>query len=205
MVEIENMDNVGCVKDKHIIGEFLEPAMYLKIINHPLRKHILNKLFQATTGGPVRKKYLAKELGIAYPRLVYQLNEHLNSFWEVVREEKIRGAREELISPVNHNTIYCTLSGDATIHIVDPLANLFGRLNIVGTRCDRCDLTQQQKCIKRMMEQGCADNYFKPEERKDILVANNRKTPYTPVDYMLLCTITSILDVKKCVVSPKQV
>ncbi len=198
------MDNLCCVKDKEIIGEFLEPATYLKIINHPLRKRILNKLFETTTEVPVRKKDLANDLNIAYTKLLYQLNEHLSGFWEVAKEQKVRGAREELISPINHNRIYCTLSGDATIDIIDPLANIFGRLSIVGTRCDVCNLTQQKKCIKRMMEQGCAYKYFNPEEKKDILVSNNRKTPYTPVDYMLLCTITSVLNGKKCVVSQKE-
>lgn len=199
------MDPEICIKNGVISGEFLDPDIYLKIVNHPLRKRILHRLFERGIEGPVRKKDLARDLNVDYHRLLYQLNEHLKEFWTVKKERKIRGAREELIMPINSNMIYCNLGRDAVINIIDPLANVFGRLNIVGTRCDSCGAEQQKKCVDRVVKQGCAVNYLKLVKKRDILVANNRKKPYTPVDYILVCTITCVLDGEKCIINPKPI
>ncbi len=197
------MDPEICIKKKEISGEFLDLHISLKIVNHPLRKRILHRLFEKGIEGPVSKKDLARDLNEDYHRLLYQLNEHLRQFWVIKEERKVRGAREELIMPANPNAIYCNIGSDTVINIIDPLANIFGRLNIVGTRCDSCGTGRQKKCVDRVVEQGCAVDYLKPGRKGDILAANDRKRPYTPVDHILVCTITGVLDGEKCTIDSK--
>lgn len=199
------MDPELCTKKKELSGEFLDLHISLKIANHLLRKRILHRLYELGIDGPITKKDLARDLNENYHRVLYQLNEHLRQFWTVTEERKVRGAREELIVPANPNTIYCNIGSDTVMNIIDPLANIFGRLNIVGTRCDNCSVEQQKQCMSRIVEQGCAVDYLKPGKKRDILAANYRKKPYTPVDHILVCTISHILDGEKCTISPKSI
>ncbi len=198
------MPQTSCLKT-NIEGEILDPGVYFKVINHELRKQILHKLFRMTLKGPIQKKELAKALNIGYHRLLYQLNEHLREFWKVEKERKIRGAREEWISPSSPHAIYCNLGHDAAINMIDPLANLFGRLSKVGTRCDECPREQQNSCMESIREQKCAIEYLKSEgDRNNIFLANNRTEPYTPVDYVLICTLTRAMDGDKCILDSEK-
>jgi len=188
-----------------IHGVTMDPQAYLKVINHNLRKRILNRLFVLTMDGPISKKQLADSLGIGYHELLYQLNEHLRDFWEVKYEKRIRGAHEEFIAPPYTNLIYVNIGTDATIHVLDPLANLFGTLRKVGTRCDQCSKRQIGRCIAYLRRQGCYPTDEEEEvKQREVLSANYRSDPLTPVDFILVCTALRTLERETCVVKPTE-
>jgi len=170
-----------------IQGRYIDPGDCLKVLDHPLRKKILHRLALETIDGPITKKELAKTLGMTYTELLYQLNKQLKGFWEVKREQKKRGAHEEFIAPQTPNTIYVMLGEGATIYLLDPLANIFGRIS-EGTRCDECSREQIAKCLDKTKMDKCFD--FTTEEmnnQEKLLVANKRPYPFTPIDRIISC------------------
>lgn len=182
-----------------ISGYYLEPKTFYKILDHPLRKRILHKLYALTMDKPVTKKALAKALGVGYLQLLYQLNHYLRHFWEVKEERKIRGTREELIAPSDSNTIYIMLGTRATIYMLDPLANLFGKISEIGTRCDLCSREQISKCLEKTKIGECFS--LSPEEKnrqERLLGANSRSAPYTMMDHIVSCTILRSLEGEGC-------
>lgn len=49
-------------------------------------------------------------------------------------EQRRRGTREEFIAFTERNGVYISLGANALLYVLDPLANLFGKLSD-GTRC----------------------------------------------------------------------
>ena len=181
-------------------ARYLDPEIFLRIVNHPLRKKILHMLSLLTLEKPIAKKELAGVLGIPYTRLLFQLNKQLNGFWKIERERKKRGAHEELIAPVERNSVYVMLGSDATLYVLDPLANIFGKLS-QGTRCRECSSDQLKKCLAVIDAHICFG--FSPEDRKrqeKLLLANGRSPPFTPMDYILACAALRSLEGRPCAV-----
>ena len=182
-------------QDLTLKGIVIDPEVYLKVINHDLRKKVLHELFKLSINGPITKNEIADNLGIGYHQMLYQLNEHLNYFWTVDHEEKIRGAREEYIRPKNINTVYCLLGSDAAVHVLDPLANLYGKLAKTGVRCDDCPQDQLKRCQDSIKARPCMPQTDEVQKRKQvILMVNERAPPYKPMDQFLVCTLIKSLD-----------
>jgi len=179
---------------------YIDPVTYSSVVNHPLRKEILRALYRAALDGPVSKQSIADQLKLDYHQLIYQLNHHLQDFWTVVEEKKVRGTRMELIAPSNPYTIFIALGKEQRLYVFDPLANLFGSLSKVGTRCDACTDKEAAKCLK-YVEQGCACGKPSSEAELSILKANGRKPPFKPLDNAILCALKGIPSGEKCVVS----
>jgi hypothetical protein len=177
----------------------IDPEAYTAIVNHPLRKDILRSLYRMALSGPVSKQKLADELSIDYHQLVYQLNDHLREFWKVVEEQKVRGTRMELIAPAHPSTIYIALGRERSVNVFDPLANLFGPLAKVGTRCDACSPSDASRCM-RYVHNGCACTNSLSASEKDVLKANGRSSPYRPLDNAILCALKGISSGESCVV-----
>jgi len=183
-----------------IKGRYADPRICLKVLSHPLRRKILHKLAIQTIDGPVNKKELAKAVGIGYQELLYQLNNHLKSFWEVKQEQKKRGAHEEFIAPPDPNTVYIMIGEGATIYVIDPLANIFGKLSD-GTRCDHCPTEQVEKCLEKIK----TEKYFglSLEERRKqekLLAANNRPNSPNPMDFIASYIALKSLEGEMCTV-----
>lgn len=179
---------------------YIDPVTYSKVVNHPLRKEILRALYRASLDGPISKQSLADQLKLDYHQLIYQLNNHLDDFWTVMEERKIRGTRMELIAPSNPYTIFIALGKEQKLYIFDPLANLFGPLSKVGTRCDICTEKEAAKCMK-YVEKGCSCKKATTDAELSVLKANGRKTPFRPLDNAILCALKGIPSGEKCVVS----
>jgi hypothetical protein len=178
---------------------YIDPETYSGIVNHKMRKDILGTLYRMTLNGPVSKEELAKELGVDYQQLFYQLNNHLREFWEVKQELKKRGTRLELIAPSKPNVIFISLGKEQRIFIFDPLANLFGPLLKVGVRCDICSDAEAQKCLK-LMNTGCSCGSALTAAERAILKANGRKIKQRPVDAAIICALRGISNGQNCVV-----
>ncbi len=179
---------------------YIDPVTYSNVVNHPLRKEILRALYRSSLDGPLSKQSLADSLKLDYHQLVYQLNNHLREFWTVVEERKVRGTRMELIAPSNPYTIFIALGTEQKLYIFDPLANLFGPLAKVGTRCDICTDKEAAKCLK-YVEKGCACGKPTSDAELSVLKANGRKSPFKPLDTAILCALKGIPSGEKCVVS----
>jgi len=185
--------------DLTIRGVIIDPEVYLKVVNHELRKKILYELFTLSLQGPVSKADIADNLGIGYHQMLYQLNEHLRSFWEVDHEEKVRGAREEFIRPKGVNTVFCLMGSDGIVHIADPLANKYGKVLNTGVRCDDCPQEQVKRCMDFLKVRPCLPQVADADKRKQIiLTVNNRPAPYKPVDQVLICTLIKSLENECC-------
>ena len=178
----------------------IDPEPYTSIVNHTIRKNILKILYRITREGPVSKQRIADELGIGYHQLVYQLNNQLKEFWTVKEEKKVRGTRLELIEPSRPSTVFITVGKNNSIFMVDPLANIFGPLSRVGTRCDSCTEEDAEKCMDHIRTRcDCAPAVSKPAE--SILRSNGRKLPYRPMDFAVLCALEMIIKGEKCVMT----
>ncbi len=195
LTELSVEEQKGC----RIEIAYIDPEAYAAIVNHPLRKDVLRTLYRMALSGPVSKQEMADKLGIDYHQLVYQLNHHLREFWRVEREEKVRGTRMELIAPSHPYTIYIALGRGRTINVFDPLANLFGSLSHVGTRCDSCSTADSTKCMG-YVEGGCSCSSNPSPEEKEVLKLNGRSAPYRPLDNAILCALRGIPAGKDCVV-----
>ncbi len=183
-------------------GSLIDPATYMKVVAHPLRRKLLSRLAEASADGPVTKKQLAELLGVEYESVNYQLNRHLSDFWKVRELVKVRGAYQEYIAAEPPNAIYVNLGSGGTFHIIDPLAGLFGKLGEVGTRCDRCarPALERQQCLEGAMAQECFAIDEKERSRMEALLEQNgRHGPLTPVDHMLSCAVIKGMENKQCV------
>jgi len=202
------MLNIRALTQRSVEGEtgcrieiaYIDPEAYAAIVNHPLRKEVLRTLYRMALSGPVSKQEMADKLGIDYHQLVYQLNHHLREFWRVEREEKVRGTRMELIVPSHPYTIYIALGRGRAINVFDPLANLFGSLSKVGTRCDVCSAAEAAKCM-RYVEGGCSCSSAPSAEEKELLKLNGRAAPCRPLDTAILCALRGIPAGKDCIVN----
>jgi hypothetical protein len=179
---------------------YIDPVTYTSVVNHPLRKEILRTLYRFSLDGPVSKQGIADKLKLDYHQLVYQLNNHLREFWAVVEERKVRGTRQELIAPSNPYTVFIALGKEQRLYVFDPLANLFGPLSKVGTRCDLCTEKEATKCMK-YVDIGCSCVNPSSEAELSVLKANGRKQPFRPLDKAILCALKGIPSGEKCVVS----
>ena len=188
--------------DLTVKGVIIDPEVYLKVINHDLRKKILHELFKLSLSGPITKTEIADNLGIGYHQMLYQLNEHLGYFWMVDHEEKVRGTREEYIRPKNVNTIFCLMGSDGAVHIIDPLANRYGKVIKSGVRCDDCPQEQLKKCMELLKARPCMPQTEDVMKRKQIiLMVNDRPSPYKPIDQVLICTMIKSLENEPCNIS----
>jgi hypothetical protein len=187
---------MGCL----IRAKYIDPEICIKILNHRLRQKILHKLEVETIEKPITKKELADAVGIGYSELLYQLNNQLKGFWKVKEERKKRGAHEEFIVPSSPNTVYVMLGEGATIYVLDPLANMFGKMSN-GTRCDDCSNSQKVKCLERTRSEKCFS--FTPEEKRRqerLFSANNRPDAPTPMDRIIGCVALKSLEGDECAV-----
>jgi hypothetical protein len=55
---------IGCI----IHGLYLDPEKCMKVMNHELRKKILQRLHLLTIRGPISKRMLAEAVGVGYSR-----------------------------------------------------------------------------------------------------------------------------------------
>ncbi len=179
---------------------YINPETYTSIVNHDLRKSILRNLYAMALDRPVTKQELAERVKIGYHQLVYQLTHQLQDFWKVVDEKKVRGTRLEYIAPAAPSSIYITLGKDGRVFVVDPLANLFGPLAKVGTRCDGCSKDDMERCLGHVRS-GCCFTAEPTAEEIGILEANGRKQPLRPLDLAILCSLKGISTGKTCSVS----
>jgi hypothetical protein len=115
----------------------------------------------------------------------------LRCFGKPPEEQKVRGTRKELIKPVNRHAVYMTLGRERSIHMVDPIANLFGPLSEVGIRCDKCSRYEADNCLKFLEDNPQFD--FKIEEKDSVILkANDRKPPFRPLDLAMLAALKGI-------------
>lgn len=178
---------------------YLDPEVYAALVNHELRKSILRALYVRARSGPVAKNDLALGLGIGYQQIVYQLNHHLQEFWQIGAQQKVRGTMLELIEPTYPNAIFISLGAEQRIFTVDPLANLFGPLSRMGTRCDHCQERTAQGCCEHVSAGECCPT-LAPSE-KDILLANGRREPFRPLDHAIICALRGIPERRACAIS----
>lgn len=179
---------------------YIDPEVYTSIVNHELRRSILRNLYAMALDRPVTKQELADRVNIGYHQLNYQLGHQLREFWTVVEEKKVRGTRQEYLAPTAPSTIYITLGRDGKVFIVDPLANLFGPLSKVGTRCDGCSPEDMERCLSYVRKGCCFTADPTPEERAT-LQANGREGVIRPVDLAILCSMKGVASGRSCAVS----
>lgn len=179
---------------------YIDPETYSSVVNHPLRKEILKALYRRALDGPTTKQALADDLGIDYHQLVYQLNNHLREFWTVAKEQKVRGTRMEFISPAHPNAIFIALGKERSIFVFDPLANIFGPMSSVGTRCDGCSPAEAARCM-RFVESAGACSTAPTEAEVAVLKANGRSKPFRPLDHAILCALKGFPSGENCVVN----
>ena len=178
----------------------LDPETYLSIRDHEMRQRILTALFKMTrTRGPVSKQDLADRLGMKYQQLSYQMSGHLSSLWKVAGEEKVRGARMEFIVPSNPDAVYIAIGKDRNIHIIDPLAELFGPLSDIGLRCDSCSVKDSEECMASLVEKGIVPKGISDAE-KETLRKNNRRSP-RPLDMGIIESLKGLANGNDCVLT----
>jgi len=179
---------------------YIDPETYTAIVNHDLRKSILRALYAMALDGPVSKQQLADRVGVGYHQLSYQLIHQLKDFWTVGEERKVRGTRLELIQPASPSSIFITLGHDGRLFVVDPLANLFGPLAKVGTRCDGCSPREAARCLGHVQE-GCCFTGPPSAEEREVLRRNGRENEPRALDLAIVCALRGIAAGRKCVVS----
>lgn len=179
---------------------YMDPDTYTAISTHEMRQNILHKLYkEAYDGHPVTKQELADSLGIKYQQLVYQLTNHLDDFWTVVREEKVRGTRMEYIAPSNVNAIHICIGKDRRIYIVDPIAELYGPLDQVGARCDRCSVDEAEYCVQSLIEKGIIPKKLTTSERETLSM--NKRGGLRPLDRGFIEALKGIAAGSNCVLT----
>jgi len=189
---------VTLTSDCRIEISYIDPETYTSIVNHDPRKRILTKLYRSTRDAPINKQTLADSLDIEYHQLIYQLNHHLRDFWAIKEEQKVRGTRMELIAAANPYAILITIGKDQGIFLVDPLADLYGAVVKVGTRCDQCSSMEAEQCMNFAQSRFASEALSQAE--MNVLAANNRHPPYRPMDLALLAAIKGIPAGQKCVI-----
>lgn len=171
---------------------YIDPVLYTSIVDHELRKKILEALYRHSLFRPVSKKELAGKLDIDYHQLFYQLKNHLSDFWCVGKEEKVRGTRRELIRPQNRNAVYITLGAGNRVYMIDPLGGRFGPVAKVGVRCDSCSEEEAATCLEFMKDSSFQMQVG--EKERQLLGSNDRYVPFRPVDYALLSALREITE-----------
>ena len=185
--------------DCRIEMRYIDPESYASIVNHDVRKGILKTLYRMAVNRPVSKQEIAEKMDLGYHQLAYQLNNQLKEFWTVKEERKVRGTRMELIAPAKPHTVFMTLGKNNSVFIVDPMANLFGPLSRVGTRCDACTKETAMKCIEHVRTRcGCAPSLSEAE--KVMLRSNGRRPPYRVIDHAVICAIEGLSKGVECTV-----
>ncbi|HHT75212.1 MAG TPA: hypothetical protein PLI21_01755 [Methanomassiliicoccaceae archaeon] len=179
---------------------YIDPETYAAIVNHDLRKSILRTLYAMTIDGPTTKQELADRLEVGYHQLSYQLTHQLQEFWRVKEERKIRGTRLELIEPSHPSSVFITLGRDGKLFMVDPLANLFGPLSNVGTRCDGCSPQEAKRCLLHV-EKSPSFTGHPTDEEKRVLSNNERNEPLRAMDLAIVCALRGVSTGNRCVVS----
>jgi hypothetical protein len=160
---------------------YMDPDTYTAISTHELRQTILNKLYmEAYNGRSLTKQELADMLGIKYQQLVYQLTNHLKDFWTVQKEEKVRGTRMEYIAPANPNAVHMCIGKDRHIYIIDPIAELYGPIDAVGTRCDKCSVEEAEYCVESLIEKKIIPKELTTSERETLSM--NKRSGLRPLD-----------------------
>ena len=184
--------------DCRIEMAYIDPETYTSLVNHGLRKRILTKLYRSTRDSPISKQELANSLGLDYHQLGYQLNHHMKDFWTVKEEQKVRGTRMELIEATFPYAVFITIGRDNGIFLVDPLADLYGPVTKVGTRCDQCSKEEAERCME--FAQSRFDSQSLTESEKGVLASNERRMPYRPMELALLAAIKGIPAGERCVI-----
>jgi hypothetical protein len=198
-------DKMACGCCRTIRGEVIDPQPFMKVISHPLRKALLNRLYILASDNPITKEQLAKSAGVSYEKANYQLNAHLREFWKVVRREKVRGAYREYIAPKDEHAVYVNLGAGRTIYVIDPYSNAIGKLKDVGTRCDSCSAAYRKTCQEQMFRKGCLRGKRNDVAKWDgLLEDNGRRQPFTPIDYLLACTIATGFEGERCALELSQ-
>ena len=109
----------------------------------------------------------------------------------------MRGTRMELIGPAYPYDIFIALGRDNAIYLVDPIANIFGPLRKVGTRCDSCSPTEAKRCVEYAVHRACCA--ATPREKEiSLLLANGRKAPFRTVDHAIICALRGIPEGSTC-------
>ena len=176
---------------------YMDPDTYTSISTHEMRQTILNKLYmESYNGNCMTKQELADSLGIKYQQLVYQLTNHLRDFWTVVREEKVRGTRMEYIAPANPHAVHLCVGKDRRIYIIDPIAELYGPIDEVGTRCDKCSVDEAEYCVQSLIEKGIIPKELTPSERETLSM--NKRSGLRPLDRGFIQALKSITDGSNC-------
>ena len=178
----------------------MDPETYTAIATHELRQAILTRLFRSTYNGePVTKQQLADSLDIKYQQLVYQLSSHLQDFWTVVREEKVRGTRMEYIAPTNPNAVYISVGKDRRIFLVDPMAGLYGPLDVVGARCDSCSVDEAEHCVRSLIDKGIIPAELTTSERETL--SKNKRSGLRPLDRGFIESLKGLAAGNSCVLT----
>jgi len=170
---------------------YIDPEVYTTIVNHEFRKRILRALFEMTLHRPVSKQKLAEKLGAGYHQLVYQLNSHLRDFWVVSEEQKVRGTRMELIEPANRHAVYITIGKERSIHMIDPIADIFGPVAETGVRCDSCSPGEVEECVNVLKKVPEFNLDLKDAEIR-LLENNKRFPPFRPIDLAVISALRGI-------------
>lgn len=179
---------------------YMDPGTYTAIADHGMRQSILTKLFkEAYNGVALTKQELADSLDIKYQQLVYQLTNHLNDFWTVVREEKVRGTRMEYIAPADPNGIYICTGKDRRIYIADPIAGLYGPLDKVGLRCDSCSIEEAEHCLNSLTEKEIVPKNLTASERETLSL--NKRSGLRPLDHGIIEALKGVAAGDKCILT----
>ena len=179
---------------------YMDPSTYMSISTHEMRQQILTTLFKsALNGKDMTKQELADLLNVKYQQLVYQLNNHLDDFWIVVREEKVRGTRMEYIAPANRNAIYIAMGKDRKIYIVDPIAELFGPLGEVGCRCDVCSKEENEHCVDSLKKKKIVPEKLSTAEQETLKL--NNRGDMRPLDRGILEALKGLAAGNNCVLT----
>jgi hypothetical protein len=177
---------------------YMDPDTYTSIATHGMRQSILTKLFKdAYNGQSLTKQQLADALGIKYQQLVYQLTNHLQDFWKVTGEEKVRGTRMEYIAPANVHGIYICIGKDRKLYIVDPIAELYGPMADVGLRCDSCSKEEAAECIKSLISKKIVPKELSASEMETL--TTNKRDGTRPLDRGIIEALKGIAAGDKCV------
>lgn len=179
---------------------YMDPETYTAVASHELRQKILTKLFRtAYEGKRITKQDLADALDQKYQQIVYQLTNHLQDFWTVVEEEKIRGARMEYIAPINVHAVYICLGKDRKIYLVDPIAELYGPLSDVGFRCDKCSVEEAEHCINSLIDKGILSRNLTQNQRETLSI--NMRSGMRPLDLGLIKSLNGIASGDYCMLT----
>jgi G3E family GTPase len=178
----------------------LDPDVYVSIQDHEMRQRILTALFRMTRAyGPVSKQDLADRLGIKYQQLSYQMSDHLSSFWKVVKEERVRGARMEYIVPADPDAVFIAIGKDRKIYMIDPLAELFGPLSDTGLRCDSCSGTDSEECLASLIDKKIIPAKISSAEAETLKM--NGRRGMRPLDAGIIETLKGLATGSRCVLT----